>query len=243
MVFPRFRSPPPEISHPRGLSCPRIRLASTQRSLGATEMDGIEELPLPLNPHNEVWRPAVGVDGYEVSCFGRMRNAATHAPATVVFKAPGYLDYVIQERREIRRGLVHRVVLLSFVGPPLPDQTHVRHLNGDSADNRLENLAWGTPQQNADDRKRHGTSNGRIDAIAPCRVAAEKAKRWREIRRRFRARFIAAMYLDGMDIGKIARLAGVTYRAAALIARGETLSRVTGIPRGYERDYYFQWED
>lgn len=31
------------------------------------------------------------------------------------------------------------------------------HRNGDQIDNRLENLRWGTPQENADDRIRHGT--------------------------------------------------------------------------------------
>jgi hypothetical protein len=32
-----------------------------------------------------------------------------------------------------------------------------RHLDGDPANNRLDNLRWGTPIENAQDRKRHGT--------------------------------------------------------------------------------------
>jgi DNA invertase Pin-like site-specific DNA recombinase len=33
-----------------------------------------------------------------------------------------------------------------------------RHLDGDPTNNRAENLAWGTPQDNADDTVMHGRS-------------------------------------------------------------------------------------
>jgi DNA-binding XRE family transcriptional regulator len=32
-----------------------------------------------------------------------------------------------------------------------------RHLDGNPQNNSLSNLAWGTPVQNAEDRRRHGT--------------------------------------------------------------------------------------
>lgn len=53
--------------------------------------------------------------------------------------------------------MVHRLVLLAFVGPPRRGR-QCRHLNGCKWDNRLENLAWGTARQNARDRIRHGTA-------------------------------------------------------------------------------------
>ena len=49
---------------------------------------------------------------------------------------------------------VHRIILETFSGPR-PDGYECRHLNGDSFDNRLENLKWGKPQENADDRVKH----------------------------------------------------------------------------------------
>lgn len=52
--------------------------------------------------------------------------------------------------------LVHVCVLEAFVGP-CPDGQEARHLDGDRANNRLDNLAWGTNADNHDDRRRHGT--------------------------------------------------------------------------------------
>jgi hypothetical protein len=53
--------------------------------------------------------------------------------------------------------LVARLMLLAFVGEPAPGQM-ARHLNGDSADNRAVNLAWGSSAENRADAYRHGTA-------------------------------------------------------------------------------------
>ena len=54
---------------------------------------------------------------------------------------------------------VHHLVLETFVGPR-PIGCEARHVNDDDKSNNcLDNLAWGTPKQNAADKKRHGTSN------------------------------------------------------------------------------------
>lgn len=51
---------------------------------------------------------------------------------------------------------VHRMVLMAFVG--MPKKGHEGcHNNGVSTDNRIENLRWGTQEENAKDRVRHGT--------------------------------------------------------------------------------------
>lgn len=54
---------------------------------------------------------------------------------------------------------VHRLVLEAFVGP-CPEGMECRHLNGKQRDNRLENLSWGTPERNNQDKKLHGTNVG-----------------------------------------------------------------------------------
>ncbi|MFV0400614.1 MAG: HNH endonuclease signature motif containing protein [Oscillospiraceae bacterium] len=52
---------------------------------------------------------------------------------------------------------VHKLVLEAFVGVR-PEGMVCRHLNGNSLDNRLLNLCWGTPQENVRDSIRHGTA-------------------------------------------------------------------------------------
>lgn len=53
---------------------------------------------------------------------------------------------------------IHRLVAEHFVGPaPFPTAC-VRHLNDNPSDNRKENLAWGTHQDNMDDKVRNGNS-------------------------------------------------------------------------------------
>lgn len=56
---------------------------------------------------------------------------------------------------------VHTLVARHYL-PQRPSAQHeVRHLDGDKLNPSVENLAWGTKKENADDRNRHGrTSRG-----------------------------------------------------------------------------------
>src|ERR1044072_2359706 len=56
--------------------------------------------------------------------------------------------------------MVHRIVLEAFVGPR-PAGMECRHLDGNPGNNNLSNLQWGTPLQNAADRKAHGKRGSR----------------------------------------------------------------------------------
>src|SRR5215468_1964479 len=50
---------------------------------------------------------------------------------------------------------VHHLILKAFVGPR-PAGCECRHLDGNPANNRVSNLCWGTPKENAQDTQRHG---------------------------------------------------------------------------------------
>lgn len=77
---------------------------------------------------------------------------------------------------------VHRFVLEAFVGP-CPPGLECRHLDGDRGNNRLSNLCWGTTQENAEDRVRHGTTNR--GERHPMALLTEEEVRW--VRTRFAA--------------------------------------------------------
>jgi len=47
---------------------------------------------------------------------------------------------------------------MAFVGP-CPEGMECRHLDGNPGNNNLENLAWGTREENMKDRVDHGVSN------------------------------------------------------------------------------------
>lgn len=95
---------------------------------------------------------------YEVSDLGRVRNITTGTVLKPIIKPPmNYRWYRLRiDRTTGIDRYIHRMVLETFVGPPDPGN-HGRHLNGDTSDNRLKNLAWGTPKENKADDLRLGT--------------------------------------------------------------------------------------
>jgi len=67
----------------------------------------------------------------------------------------GYLTLSlgVAGKRTIRTA--HRLVAEAFLGPQ-PEGMELRHLDNDKLNNVPGNLAWGTRQENADDRTRSG---------------------------------------------------------------------------------------
>lgn len=119
----------------------------------------------------EEWRPVVGYEGYyEVSDRGRVRSLprvimrSNGAPQTVRGRILSqqplsnglYMKVDLSRDGGFRSRPVHRLVGEAFYGP-LPEGLQTRHLNGNSFDNRLENLRYGTHLENMRDSVEHGT--------------------------------------------------------------------------------------
>ena len=125
----------------------------------------------------ERWLPVVGFEGlYEVSDLGRVRSldrivarggrgdysgntrlAKGRVLKPVINRKRGgyrYVNLLADGAQTLRRVCV--LVLAAFVGPR-PAGQETRHRNGNAQDDRLDNLLYGTPKENAEDRKRHGT--------------------------------------------------------------------------------------
>jgi len=61
---------------------------------------------------------------------------------------------------------VHRLMIKAFYGIDTTYQLQTRHLDGNKANNRLDNLLPGTPQENAEDKKRHGRCTSKLSTKA-----------------------------------------------------------------------------
>ena len=59
------------------------------------------------------------------------------------------------QNKKVTRN-VHRLVCMAFHGMPNPPSLQVRHLDGNPEHNKPENLAWGTQEENWQDRRVHG---------------------------------------------------------------------------------------
>ncbi len=108
------------------------------------------------------WKYIPGFDKYMVSSDGEVVSLyfgkfKTLKPA---HHRHGYPIVALRksEGRQMTKT-VHELVLTAFKGEKKPGQ-ECRHLDGNATNCRVDNLKWGTAQENADDRKRHGTARG-----------------------------------------------------------------------------------
>lgn len=177
------------------------------------------------------WRKIPGFDTrYEVSADGELRSwtargGAAHggnkwAKAPRVVKGGignhGYRQFgILTDEGRFISIYMHQLVLAAFVGPA-PEGQVTRHLNGDSSDNRLDNLAYGTQAENIADTELHGRR--------PRGETSGKSKITNAI-----ALAIIERYSSGESQMSIAKSYGMGQSAISSVIRGETWSHVTGI--------------
>ena len=110
---------------------------------------------------NEYWKPIPGFEGlYEVSDQGRVKSllGRVRPKGHILKPIPHANDYLYVSLYRDHQGYpyhIARLVLQAFVGEPI-DVIYVNHKNLDRTDNRLCNLEWVTPKQNA----QHALANG-----------------------------------------------------------------------------------
>jgi flavin-dependent thymidylate synthase len=125
------------------------------------------QIPI-IDESKEEWRPVAEYEGrYDVSNMGRVRswlapggceNVTVLTAARI--KNPttdhrGYLIVSLSKHSDTLVRSIHQLVLETFVGP-CPEDQEARHTNHNRLDCRLDNLSYGTCQDNSNDRMRSG---------------------------------------------------------------------------------------
>lgn len=194
-------------------------------------------------PHTRASREPVNLVGVPIRCcpgflaaFARARRLRPRVPLAVWRKvaeravgpnqwaitARHLCDAAGDEMRAARRPNSNRggylqlsVERLGAFLAPRPSLAHqLRHLNGNKLDNRAVNLAWGTAQENIDDRERHGTT-ARGERVG---TAVLTAKEVAAIKRGL---------VGGASKASLARAFGVSWPCIDHIARGDNWNHVT----------------
>src|ERR1700738_11373 len=120
----------------------------------------------------EIWKWIPGFKGhYKASTRGRIKSVERKVKTrrgvirTVLKKmikltpsANGIVRISLWKHSRQSVHQVHALILKTFVGPCPPGQ-ECRHLDGNSSNNDLSNLCWGTHKENEGDKRRHGTTN------------------------------------------------------------------------------------
>lgn len=114
---------------------------------------------------NELWLPLHGASEYEVSDHGRVRRVVAKERCPAKILKPNFAgrerNYryigITYDDGQRRVGGVHALVLRTFRGDKPSLRHECAHLDGNPDNNRLDNLQWKLPVENAADRIRHGT--------------------------------------------------------------------------------------
>lgn len=115
----------------------------------------------------ERWLPVVGFDLYDISNKGRVRSWVQKGPGSHRLSVPKLMQPCRRGAKSpyLRVTLtldgvkfskpIHVILTEAFHGPR-PLGKWALHRDGNLLNNTDENLRWGTPVDNADDRTKHG---------------------------------------------------------------------------------------
>lgn len=96
----------------------------------------------------EIWKTIIEYPNYEVSSDGRVRNTKTGRVLRSSMNKDGYQYVGLCLNGNRKNHKIHRLVASIFIPNP-KNKPDVNHINGNKADNRIENLEWVNASENA----------------------------------------------------------------------------------------------
>lgn len=173
------------------------------------------------NQHTE-YRPVEGFPGYRVGLDATVWSRRKRGPGNkllaewhrlaISLDSNGYPCVCLYRHGLPSTRLIHRLMLEAFVGP-CPSGMEACHFNDVKADNRIENLRWGTRRENAADCARNG--NARIGSRNP-----------RSVLRKEDIQIIRNRLIRGDTQRSVAADFGVSQHAIFMVKIGRTWSHV-----------------
>ncbi len=164
------------------------------------------------------YRDVPGFPGYRVGSDGSVWSRKSGGWSRLKLATNrGYQQVSLSRWARHSSFKVHHLVLENFVGPR-PPGLECRHLDGNPANNRLDNLCWGTRAENVADQVRHGTQLGpRGERCAQSVLTTESIG---SIRR---------LYRSGLSQAQIARMFNVHRITVWRIFAGKTWRHVHSV--------------
>jgi hypothetical protein len=156
------------------------------------------------------WAEIPGQQDYLVSNEGQIRSlkgSGVNILSPMKSKSGHLYVFLYDGHGNSTKTYIHRAVLIAFAGQPRPGQES-RHLDGNSENNHLGNLLWGTRQENVDDRRQHGRMpvphESRFTKLVPRDIPS-----------------IRKLARQGMSSRRIGRQFGTSHTTIQKIVRGE----------------------
>ena len=170
-------------------------------------------------------KPLIGLENYGAGDDGNIYRIKDGIPKKIKPSRGGYRQRYYQVKIGLgsnrKNYYIHRLVCRAFYGDCLPHLEEVRHLDGNSINNKAENLDWGTKKQNSIDRLAQGNITHR--KLTPLEVDFIKSCEWR----------------TNLSIPQCAKIYGVSKATIENIIYGKSWQNR---PQGSPRNTYI-WKD
>ena len=150
----------------------------------------------------EVWKDIEDYPNYQISNFGRVKSKERYTKAKdneIIHRkdkmlksqtdTKGYKYVRLYNSKGFKAKKIHRLVAEHYI-PNLDSKPQVNHINGDKADNRVENLEWCTDLEN----KHHAIENGLVDLELRKSNMSKLGKSKKALMKRWNKQFSAMEY-------------------------------------------------